>query len=148
MTESSTRTDTFLDTGAFCALSDRSDQYHVLATRQFAALVKEQARLVMTNFIVDESYTWIRYRLGYRQALEFLRRVREAEAETPLEIVTIARPLEEKASRILEKFADQDLSYTDATSLALIRERKLARAFTFDRHFHLARVEVIPGITR
>ena len=23
----------------------------------------------MTNFIVDESYTWIRYHLGHRQAL-------------------------------------------------------------------------------
>lgn len=110
--------------------------------------MKANIRLIISNFIVDESYTWIRYRLGHQQATDFLRRVREAEANTPLEVVTVTRPIEEKAARILDKFADQDLSYTDATSIALMQERKLTRAFTFDRHFHLARVEVIPGLTR
>lgn len=148
MIRSSIRPDTFLDTGAFCALSDQSDRYHSLATRQFASLVTARVPLVLTNLIVDESYTWLRYRLGHRQACDFLRRVREAESSTPLEVVTVDRHLEEEAVKILERFDDQDLSYTDATSLALIQERRIVRAFTFDRHFHLVQVEVIPGLTR
>jgi predicted nucleic acid-binding protein len=137
----------FIDTGAFCAFSDRSDNYHEIAVRQFSLILKEKHPLVTTNFIVDETYTWLRYRLGFNQAIEFLHRIRQAEKEKPrLEIITIGRPTEERAARLLEKYADQDLSFTDATSLAIIQERKLKQAFTFDRHFYLLPIELIPGI--
>lgn len=139
----------FIDTGAFCAFADRSDSCHVIAVRQFSAILRERLQLITTNFIVDETYTWMRYRLGYRAAAEFLRRLRQSEEKEPrLEITTIGRALEDEAMQMLEKFSDQDLSYTDATSLALIQEKKLKRAFTFDRHFHLLPIEVIPGVTR
>jgi uncharacterized protein len=139
----------FVDTGAFCAFSDRGDSAHVLAVRQFSLSLHEKVRLITSNFIIDETYTWIRYRLGAKQALEFLDRTRQAEGRQPkLEIVTVNRLLEEKARVLLAKFSDQDLSYTDATSLALILERKISQAFTFDRHFHLISVELLPGISR
>ena len=119
-----------------------------MAVRQFAGLLGARVPLVVTNFIVDESYTWIRYRLGHHQAVEFLRKIRDAEKQALLEVVTVTRSIEESAARILEKFSDQDLSYTDATSFALIEERTISRVFAFDRHYHLIAVEVIPGITR
>jgi uncharacterized protein len=139
----------FVDTGAFCAFADRSDSCHVVAVRQFSAILRERLQLITTNFVVDETYTWMRYRLGYREAAEFLRRLRQSEEKEPrLEITTVSRALENEATRLLEKFSDQDLSYTDATSLALIQKKGLLRAFTFDRHFHLLPIEIIPGITR
>lgn len=137
----------FIDTGAFCAFSDRSDTYHVIAVRQFARVLRDLRPLVTTNFIIDETYTWIRCRQGHQRALEFLQRIREAVRGKPrLDIVTVTRPLEEKAWQLLEKFAEQDLSYTDATSFAVIQDRKLSQAFTFDRHFYLLRVELLPGV--
>ncbi|MHB2019218.1 MAG: type II toxin-antitoxin system VapC family toxin [Candidatus Xenobia bacterium] len=139
---------TFVDTGAFCAFSDRTDSLHVLAVQQFAQLLRERVPLVITNFIVNETYTWLRYRLGFDPAVEFLKRIRQSEKESLLEVVTVDYPLEVKAIEVLEQFSDQDLSYTDAASLALIQKRKLKRAFTFDHHFHLIPVQVIPGLTR
>ncbi|HEY9792507.1 MAG TPA: PIN domain-containing protein [Candidatus Obscuribacterales bacterium] len=139
----------FIDTGAFCAFSDRSDDCHVLAVRQFALLLTKKTRLITTNFVIDETYTWIRYRLGSTQALEFLRRTDEAEGKQPsLEITSVDRSLEQQARRMLVKFADQDLSYTDATSLALIQQRKISQAFSFDRHFRLLPIELLPGMAR
>ena len=142
-------TKTFVDTGAFCAFCDRRDSLHVIAVRQFSLMLKEKYPLITTNFIIDETYTWIRYRLGASEALEFIRKIRASESHRPpLEIVTISREIEDNAFHMLEKFADQDLSYTDATSLAVIKERKLSRAFTFDRHFHLLPIELVPGVAR
>jgi hypothetical protein len=138
---------TFVDTGAFCAISDSRDDFHAVATRQFSLMLKDKHPLVTTNFVVDETYTWIRYRLGAVQALQFVRKVWESEKGNPaLEVVTVTRALEQRAVRLLEKFADQDISYTDATSLALIQERKLTRAFTFDRHFYTLPIEIVPGM--
>jgi uncharacterized protein len=139
----------FVDTGAFCAFADRSDSCHVIAVRQVSAILRERLQLITTNFVVDETYTWMRYRLGNREAAKFLRRLRQSEEKEPrLEITTVSRALENEATRLLEKLSDQDLSYTDATSLALIHKKGLLRAFTFDRHFLLLPIEIIPGITR
>ena len=136
----------FIDTGAFCAFSDRRDTFHIVAVEQFSKILNDKERLITTNFVVDETYTWIRYRLGHNEAIKFLKKIREAESkkEFRLEVVTVTRPLEDQAVHLLEKFADQDLSYTDATSLALIKERKIPRAFTFDRHFRTLQIEVLP----
>lgn len=139
---------TFIDTGAFCAFSDRRDHYHFVAVKQFSLLIRERSPLITSNFIVDETYTWIRYRLGHPQALEFLQRTRDSENQKLLRVVAITRPLEEKATSILKKFQDHELSYTDATSMALILEQKIPQTFTFDKHFYLIQVSVIPGVTR
>ena len=138
----------FIDTGAFCAFADRSDKCHVLAVRQFSQLLKQRQALVTTNFIIDETYTWIRYRLGHAQAMAFLHASEQAQMRQPrLEVVSITADIEKSAVRLLGKYADQDLSYTDATSLAVINARKLRRAFTFDRHFHLLPLELLPGVS-
>jgi predicted nucleic acid-binding protein len=101
---------TFVDTGAFCAISDSRDDFHAVATRQFSLMLKDKHPLVTTNFVVDETYTWIRYRLGAVQALQFVRKVWESEKGNPaLEVVTVTRALEQRAVRLLEKFADQDI---------------------------------------
>jgi predicted nucleic acid-binding protein len=63
-------------------------------------------------------------------------------------VLTILRPDpddEGRAVELLEKFADQKLSFTDAVSFALMRRHRLARAFTFDRHFARAGFEIVPG---
>lgn len=137
----------FVDTGAFCAFSDRKDSCHQIAVRQFSLILKDKQPLITSNYIIDETYTWLRYRLGFEIAIQFLHRIREAESSKPrLEVVTINRAIEDKAIRLLEKYDDQDLSFTDATSLVLIKEKKVKKAFSFDRHFYLGSIELIPGI--
>ena len=51
---------------------------------------------------------------------------------------------EKRALGFFEKFADQDVSFTDCVSFALMNQHDIERAFTFDRHFALAGFEVWP----
>ena len=56
---------------------------------------------------------------------------------------------ENEALKIIEKYADKDFSYTDATSFSMIKRLGLNLAFTFDRHldsmnFNPERISVIP----
>ncbi len=138
----------FVDTGAFCAFANQKDEYHQIAVRQFSLILKQRLPLITSNFVVDETYTWLRYRLGYDQAIQFLQTIRQAEQhrESSLEIITITREIEDKAMTLLKKYDDQDLSFTDATSLAVIQKRKLKQAFSFDSHFYLLPIELIPGV--
>ncbi len=42
---------------------------------------------------------------------------------------------ETSAVSFLRKYADQRIGFTDCISFALMRARRIRRAFTFDRHF-------------
>ena len=84
--------------------------------------------MVLTNFIVAEAYNLITSRAYLAKAREWLL------ANTwPVE--RVAEEDEKEARRILEKYADKDFSYTDATSFALMARLSFDLAFTYDRHF-------------
>ena len=42
---------------------------------------------------------------------------------------------EERAREIIYQYDDKDFSMTDAISFAVMERLRIARAFTFDRHF-------------
>ena len=52
--------------------------------------------------------------------------------------------LEAIAEGILESYADQDFSYTDAVSFAVMQEQGIKEAFSFDRHFATTGFAMIP----
>jgi len=49
------------------------------------------------------------------------------------------------APEIFTKYRDQDFSYVDCTSFALMQRMKLSAAFAFDRHFRVMKFAVMPG---
>lgn len=61
-----------------------------------------------------------------------------------LEYVRISDVHEAAAWHIFEQYADQDLSYTDCTSFAVMRDLDLVRAFTGDHHFSVLGFSVTP----
>jgi len=47
----------FVDTGAWIALTDRSDHYHSQAKQIYARLKQQRMRLITTDYIIDETAT-------------------------------------------------------------------------------------------
>jgi predicted nucleic acid-binding protein len=52
--------------------------------------------------------------------------------------------LENRARQILRQYTDQDFSYVDAVSFALMQEVEITEAFAFDRHFTTAGFVCVP----
>jgi predicted nucleic acid-binding protein len=125
---------TFIDTGAFYALADRSDSYHSAASKYYADALTDN-RFFTTSFALVESWLLIRNKLGYDAAQNFLGAIRKG-------IVTItdvsAADLD-KAWTILNTYADQEFSLVDAVSFAVMERLKVTNAFAFDEHFRLYR---------
>lgn len=124
----------FVDTSAWYALTDAGDVHHAQAAYHLRRLFTERRALVTTNFVVSETYTLLRVRLGHIIAQDFLRRSRES-ASTRRVFVTEA--WEEAAEELLVRYDDQDFSYVDATSFVAMQRLKLQEALAFDRHFAL-----------
>lgn len=94
--------------------------------------------------MIDETATRLRYDLGLEQALRFRRALLQAEQRRRLRIVWVDRRLVESAWDILERYADVPFSFTDATTIAVARSRKVKRLFAFDDEFEAAGLVVEP----
>ena len=131
----------FIDTGAWYALADRSDEHHKRAIKKYPALLKRYPHLTTTNLVIAETYILIRRALGFQPAIAFLNNL-----SSSLRIAKIYSDtaLEFKAEKILAKYQDQDFSYTDAVSFVVMRELKIGKAFAFDSHFSTAGFVTIP----
>lgn len=46
--------------------------------------------------------------------------------------------------QLLQKYADQGVSFTDCVSFVLMQKGDIRRVFSFDRHFRIAGFEVEP----
>ena len=124
----------FVDTSAWLALNDRSDQFHALAVEKLGAIRAGRISLVTSDYVLDESVTIIRLRASHEAAVIFGQSIL---GSSVIDLIPVGTDDRLAAWEIFRKYADQDFSFTDCTSFALMRKLRLKTAFTFDGHFSL-----------
>jgi len=131
----------FVDTGAWVALADRDDAHHLKAASIYPTLLKTQRRLITSNLVIAESYILILNELGHQAAIHYLEAIK-----TSPRILKIYsnEDLESEAEELLIRYSDQDFSYADAVSFAIMKREKIKKAFSFDSHFLTAGFINIP----
>jgi len=125
----------FVDTGAWIALTDRSDQYYQRAIEAYSRLKKEHVQFITTDFVIDETVTRLRYDSNYQIALRCLEILVKAEQQGILQILYVDRTIFAEASSLFRQYDTATLSFTDCVSFAICEMHKLQRVFGFDRHF-------------
>ena len=133
----------YIDTGAFLARYIKRDQYHKQAVELWNQLRKMQERCFTSNFVLDETFTLLGRRAGYKFAIQRARNIYLSKK------LTILRPTHEDelmALDIRDKYADQELSFTDCISFIFMRKNKIKRVFSFDAHFKLPGFQLLPEL--
>ena len=131
----------FVDTGAWLPVIDPRDQYHRPASAFYRQVLQAHRSLITTNLVVAETYVNLRRSLSHAAAVGFLDTIGQS---SRIECVWSDMDLEYRARQILRQYADQDFSYVDAVSFALMREMEITEAFAFDRHFVTAGFVHVP----
>ena len=132
----------FVDTGAWYALQVSNDEWHEAAVGALRELVVSRHPLVTSNLVIGETYTLLRVTCGHTAALAFLDRLDESRR---IERIFVGKEQEARAYRLLRQYADQDFSFVDATSFAVMRAERIRHAFAFDQHFAAAGFTRIPA---
>lgn len=122
----------FVDTGAWLALHDKQDQFHHQAIAARARIEREKIELVTSDFVFDESLTFIRYRASHDAAVLFGSSLLRSSIVT---MHSVDRDLLLASFELFKKYKDQDFSLTDCTSFVLMKRLKVSTCFTFDAHF-------------
>jgi predicted nucleic acid-binding protein len=125
----------FIDTGAFIARYLASDQHHKIAVQTWEKIRLAREPLLTSNFVLDETFTLLARRADYKFAAEKARLIYTSNS---LEILRPNSLTELAGLELFDKFADQEVSFTDCISFALMREWNVRHVFTFDSHFERA----------
>ena len=133
--------DLFVDTAGWMALADARDPAHAAARQARDTCLRDRGILVTTDYVVDETLTLIRMRLGLHAAEKWWAQI-DASSRIRWEWIDPTRA--GKARGWFFGWADKAFSFTDCTSFVVMEELGLKKALTTDRHFRQAGFEPVP----
>jgi len=122
-------------------MADRNDPHHMDSTQVRDKWLEEGGILVTSDYVIDETLTLIRMRLGIDAAEKWWDNVSDS-PRLRMELITSERA--EKARRWFFRWRDKSFSFTDCTSFVLMHEFRLKKVLTGDRHFTEAGFEICP----
>jgi len=131
----------FVDTAGWMACADAADPAHGAACAARDESLEAGRVLVTSDYIADETLTLIRLRIGLPAAEAWWKQV-EGSPRVRWEWIDPDRA--EKARHAFFRHRDKRWSFTDCTSLVVMRERRLREALTTDRHFVQMGFQVLP----
>jgi len=132
----------FVDTAGWVACADAADPTHDRCCQVRDSALEAGQTLVTTDFVVDETLTVIRFRLGLRAAERWWGQI---DGSVRLRWERIDAERFERARRLFFQYRDKDFSFTDCTSFVVMLETRLTHAITTDRHFRQVGFQVLPG---
>lgn len=131
----------FVDTGAWYALFNDLDIHHSHASAFVRELIDQKTQLITSDYVIGETLTLMRARLGHEKAVEFGKWV----LQSPLvRMINVDKKVWQAAWEIFVKYDDKDFSFTDCTSFALMQQLRLYETFTFDDHFKQMGFVMVP----
>src|SRR5690554_450859 len=126
----------FIDTGAWIACVDSNDSNHNFAGDYLKEIRKKNFILYSSNYIFDETITWIKYKLGHQKAVKFKKLWDKSRANNRFEVYWVDESIANKALEIFVEYGEHNLSFTDCTSFVICQQQKIKNIFGFDSDFN------------
>jgi predicted nucleic acid-binding protein len=135
----------FTDTSAWIALLVPNDRHHLRAQRVFENILERHTLVVTSNYIIDETVTWLRYRDSHASSVSFRNTIIEAQEANKLHLEWVTERVDSKAWELFAKRADLGLSLTDCTSAVICMDLQLD-IWTYDSDFTALGIALLSDI--
>lgn len=122
-------------------MADGRDPLHEACREIRDGWLKAGGVLVTSDYVLDETLTLIRMRLGIDAAEKWWDQLASS-SRLKQERVNFERA--EKARNWFFKWRDKSFSFTDCTSFVVMKELRINKALTSDTHFVQAGFEILP----
>jgi predicted nucleic acid-binding protein len=128
----------FLDTGVFYALQGSRTSRHDAAHRALDVVLDgTYGRVVTSDYVLDEAVTLVRSRTGdFDQAVTVVDRVLGRNGfPAAIDLLYVDGHRFERTIDVFERYEDQPLSFTDASTIAIVRDESIDSVLAFDDDF-------------
>ena len=122
----------FIDTSAFFAIMVESDKNHKTALEIFDRISLNYSPCTGEP-VLSETFTLLKRKFGIYAAIEFGNIILPS---THLNIFYIDGDIFDKSWGIFIKYKDQDFSFVDCLSFAILKKENINKVFSFDKHFN------------
>lgn len=128
----------FVDTGVFYAHHDTDASRHETGMAALNAVLAsaKYGHVMTSDYVYDEVVTLTQRRTGSTDAgLEVGRRIRGDGYPSVIELVHTSPSLFDRAVEVQQMYADHQLSFTDAVTVAHVEQHDIDRVLSFDDDF-------------
>jgi predicted nucleic acid-binding protein len=101
-------------------------------------------RLVTSDYVLDETVSYLRYHVLHTTALTAFRTLSVLAQTNRVIMFEVSRDIRMRAGQIFEQFHDQTFSFTDCTSFALCEAHHIQHAVTVDKDFVIFGLLILP----
>lgn len=128
----------FIDTGVFYAHHDTDASRHQVGSQALTRVLRspEYGEALTSEYIYDETITLTYRRTGrIADAIELGRRIRGEGYPDAIELLHSSPRLFRRAVEAYERYAEHELSFTDALTVAAVESRGIDTVLSFDDDF-------------
>lgn len=125
-----------VDTSAFYALIEPSDDFHTKAKEKLESLIENRNELITHNYLLAECYALFSRRLGFSVVRQFYRDVYQM-----CRVLWVSQSQHERSSKAYVHQKTLRYSFVDCVSFELMRANGIRRYFSFDNDFRHAGFE-------
>jgi len=132
----SIREPVFVDTWGWIALGHRRDSRHTEVKRIFQELRHHRISIYTSDYVLDELITLLFRREVFYEATRFIDGIWAAADLTHVQIERVTSDCFSAAWELRKRFQDKPrISFTDLTSMIIMKERGIRQVLTGDEHF-------------
>lgn len=126
----------FVDTWGWVALGYRCDPHHAEVKKIYRELRSYRVAIYTSDYVMDENVTLLFRREPISEAIRFVEGLMAAAALGHLRIERVTSDRFAVAWQLRKQFRDKPrISFTDLTSMVIMRERGITQVLTEDDHF-------------
>ncbi len=126
----------FVDTWGWLTLEDKTELRHQEASACYRERVKTPGSIVTSDFVLDETLSRLFRHRAFDEAWRFARGILDSAKRGFIIIEWVTEARFRRAFDLRLKFSDKPrISFTDLTTMIIMKELKLRDVLTADKHF-------------
>ncbi len=126
----------FIDTWGWLTLRDRDESRHEDVKAFYRQFRNQNGIIYTSDYVLDETITLVFKRLPFKTAKESLTKIDKAIEEGYLQVEWVTPERFQKAKGLRLKYQDKPkISFTDLTSMVVMKELGVTDIITGDEHF-------------
>jgi uncharacterized protein len=126
----------FVDTWGWLALGHHRDQSHQRVLEIYQQLLSSQVQIHTSDYVLDEVVTLVFKREHFQEAVQFMEGIFASAEVGQLHIDCVTYDVFQAAWSLRKQYQDKPLvSFTDLTSMAIMKQHSIQHVLTGDDHF-------------